>query len=297
MNGLFLKSLKASCIVSSPVANNCKISLTVLRMCSTSGNQYSNILVSKKGEKSNVGFIQLNRPKALNALNSPLMEELLAAMKEFQNDKKIGCCVITGNEKAFAAGADIKEMASLSFQQHYMTNYLASWSDLNKVGKPIIAAVDGHALGGGCELAMMCDIIYAGENASFSQPEITLGTVPGAGGTQRLTRAVGKSLAMEMVLSGKRLTAVEAERKGLVSAVYPSSELVEKSIQTAEKIANMPKMIAMMCKESVNNAFEMSLSEGCHFERRLYQFSFATNDNKEGMTAFQEKRKPSFTDS
>ena len=182
MNGLFLKSLKASCIVSSPVANHCKISLAVLRMSSNSGNQYSNILVSKKGEKSNVGFIQLNRPKALNALNSPLMEELLAAMKEFQNDKNIGCCVITGNEKAFAAGADIKEMSSLSFQQHYMTNYLASWSDLNKVGKPIIAAVDGHALGGGCELAMMCDIIYAGENASFSQPEITLGTVPGAGG-------------------------------------------------------------------------------------------------------------------
>jgi len=297
MNGLCLKPIKASIsfsiLRSSPsVASR----IAGLRMAS-SGSEYSNIIVSKKGEKSNVGFIQLYRPKALNALNTPLMEELLAAMKDFQNDETVGCCVVTGSEKAFAAGADIKEMASLSFQQHYMTNYLASWSDITKIGKPVIAAVDGHALGGGCELAMMCDIIYAGEKASFGQPEITLGTIPGAGGTQRLTRAVGKSLAMEMILSGKRISAAEAEKKGLVSAVFPSSELVPKTIETAEKIANMPKMIAMMCKESVNNAFEMSLSEGCHFERRLYQFTFATNDNKEGMSAFQEKRKANFTDS
>jgi len=266
-----------------------------IRMASS--ENYSNILVSKKGEKENVGFIQLNRPKALNSLNTPLMQELLVALKTFQDDDTIGCCVITGNEKAFAAGADIKEMKSLSFQQHYKTNYLGDWSGITKIQKPIIAAVNGYALGGGCELAMMCDIIYAGENAFFGQPEITLGTIPGAGGSQRLTRAVGKSLAMEMILTGKRLSAVEAERKGLVSAVYPVNELVDKTMETAEKIANMPKMTAMMCKEAVNKSYEMTLTEGCNFERRLYQFTFATNDQTEGMDAFEQKRKPNFTDS
>jgi enoyl-CoA hydratase/carnithine racemase len=260
-------------------------------------SSYSTILVSKRGEKKNVGFVQFNRPKALNALNTPLITELISALKNFQADDQVGCIVLTGNEKSFAAGADIKEMNSMSFQRHYKEKYLDFWADITRINKPIIAAVNGYALGGGCELAMMCDIIYAGDKASFGQPEITLGTIPGAGGTQRLTHAIGKSRAMEMILTGKRLSVVDAERHGLVSAVYPAAELVDKAVETAGTIASMPKMIAMMCKESVNNAYELSLQQGCQFERRFYHFTFATNDQKEGMRAFEEKRKPVFTDS
>jgi enoyl-CoA hydratase len=262
-----------------------------------SSSSYSSILVSKRGENESVGLIQLNRPKALNSLNTTLMMEVIDAMKSFHDDKQVGCIVLTGNERAFAAGADIKEMKSLSFQRHYKERYLDFWSDITRIGTPIIAAVNGYALGGGCELAMLCDIIYAGEKASFGQPEITLGTIPGAGGTQRLTHAVGKSRAMEMVLTGRRISAQQAMQYGLVSEVFPVEELVDKAVQSAATIAAMPKMAAMMAKESVNNAYEMSLEQGCHFERRFYHFTFATDDQKEGMSAFEEKRKPNFTDS
>lgn len=252
------------------------------------------ILTEKKGKGRNVGLIRLNRPKALNALCDGLMAELNQALAAFEADPVIGAIVVTGGEKAFAAGADIKEMQNRTFQDCYSGGFLSHWDQLTRVKKPVIAAVNGYALGGGCELAMMCDIIYAGEKAQFAQPEILLGTIPGAGGTQRLTRAVGKSLAMEMVLTGDRISAQDAKQAGLVSKIFPVDTLVEEAIQCAEKIANNSKLVTAMAKESVNAAFEMTLTEGCKLEKKLFYSTFATEDQKEGMGAFVEKRKANF---
>lgn len=243
-----------------------------------------------------MGLIQLNRPKALNALCDGLIEELNQALKTFEEDTGVGAIVLTGGDKAFAAGADIKEMQNLSFQDCYSNKFLKHWDYLTQMKKPVIAAVNGYAFGGGCELAMMCDIIYAGEKAQFAQPEILLGTIPGAGGTQRLTRAVGKSLAMEMVLTGDRISAQDAKQAGLVSKIFPVETLVEEAIQCAEKIASNSKIIVAMAKESVNAAFEMTLTEGSKLEKKLFYSTFATDDRKEGMTAFVEKRKANFKD-
>lgn len=263
---------------------------------SSAGAQYQHILVEKKGERGNVGFIQLNRKKALNALCDELMREVGLALDEFENDPEIGAIVLTGSEKAFAAGADIKEMVDKTFQECYAGNFLTHWNHVTTGKKPVIAAVNGYALGGGCELAMMCDIIYAGEKAQFGQPEILLGTIPGAGGTQRLTKAVGKSLAMEMVLTGDRISAQEAKASGLVSKVFPASDVVDEAIKCGEKIASNSKLIVAMAKEAVNGAFELTLAEGNRLEKRLFHSTFSTNDRKEGMNAFVEKRKANFTD-
>ncbi|XP_017552062.1 enoyl-CoA hydratase, mitochondrial [Pygocentrus nattereri] len=262
----------------------------------SSGGQYQYILVDKKGERKNVGFIQLNRPKALNALCDDLILEVNKALDSFEQDGEVGAVVITGSEKAFAAGADIKEMQNRTFHECYGGNFLAHWNKVSAVKKPVIAAVNGFALGGGCELAMMCDIIYAGEKAQFGQPEILLGTIPGAGGTQRLTRAVGKSLAMEMVLTGDRISAQEAKQSGLVSKVFPVDQVVSEAIKCGEKIASNSKLVSSMAKEAVNGAFELSLTEGNRLEKRLFHSTFATEDRKEGMTAFVEKRKAAFQD-
>ncbi|KAJ8250776.1 hypothetical protein COCON_G00226980 [Conger conger] len=260
------------------------------------GGQYQHILVDKKGDRGNVGLIQLNRPKALNALCDALIREVNQALDAFEADGEIGAIVITGSERAFAAGADIKEMQNRTFQECYGGNFLAHWNRVSQVKKPVIAAVNGFALGGGCELAMMCDIIYAGEKAQFGQPEILLGTIPGAGGTQRLTRAVGKSLAMEMVLTGDRISAQEAKQSGLVSKIYPADQLVQEAVRCGEKIAANSKLVSAMAKEAVNSAFELSLAEGNRLEKRLFHGTFATDDRKEGMTAFVEKRKATFED-
>uniref|UniRef100_A0A2K6MIV8 Enoyl-CoA hydratase, mitochondrial n=2 Tax=Rhinopithecus bieti TaxID=61621 RepID=A0A2K6MIV8_RHIBE len=254
------------------------------------------IIAEKRGKNNTVGLIQLNRPKALNALCDGLIEELNQALKAFEEDTAVGAIVLTGGDKAFAAGADIKEMQNLSFQDCYSDKFLKHWDHLTQMKKPVIAAVNGYAFGGGCELAMMCDIIYAGEKAQFAQPEILLGTIPGAGGTQRLTRAVGKSLAMEMVLTGDRISAQDAKQAGLVSKIFPVETLVEEAIQCAEKIASNSKIIVAMAKESVNAAFEMTLTEGSKLEKKLFYSTFATDDRKEGMTAFVEKRKANFKD-
>ncbi|XP_018419602.1 PREDICTED: enoyl-CoA hydratase, mitochondrial isoform X2 [Nanorana parkeri] len=262
----------------------------------SAGPSYQYILVERKGKNENVGFIQLNRPKALNALCDGLMTEINQALDSFEGDPQIGAVVITGSEKAFAAGADIKEMQNRTFQECYGGGFLSHWNHVSTVKKPVIAAVNGYALGGGCELAMMCDIIYAGEKAHFGQPEILLGTIPGAGGTQRLTRVVGKSLAMELVLTGDRISAEEAKQAGLVSKVFPADKVVEEAICCGEKIARNSKLIVAMAKEAVNGAFELSLSEGNRLEKRLFHSTFATDDRKEGMTAFVEKRKATFTD-
>ncbi|KAL7383062.1 hypothetical protein ABVT39_004240 [Epinephelus coioides] len=263
----------------------------------SSGGQYEYILVEKRGENKDVGFIQLNRPKALNALCDGLVKEVGSALDAFEEDSNIGAIVITGSDRAFAAGADIKEMQNRTFQECYGGNFLGHWNRVSTVKKPVIAAVNGFALGGGCELAMMCDIIYAGEKAQFGQPEILLGTIPGAGGTQRLTRAVGKSLAMEMVLTGDRITAQDAKQSGLVSKIYPVDQLVSEAVKCGEKIAANSKLVSAMAKEAVNAAFELTLAEGNRLEKRLFHCTFATNDRKEGMTAFVEKRKASFQDS
>ena len=255
---------------------------------------YENIRVEKRGR---VALVTLNRPKALNALNSELIAELNAALALFESDDKIGCVVLTGSEKAFAAGADIKEMSSLSFVEAYKTDFITSWEQVSRFRKPIVAAVAGYALGGGCELAMMCDFILAAENAKFGQPEITLGVMPGAGGTQRLTRFVGKSKAMEMCLTGRMMDAAEAERSGLVSRVVPLDELLEEAMRVAEKIADFSLPISMMTKESVNRAYETTLAEGVRFERRVFHSMFATDDQTEGMNAFVEKRAPQFKNS
>jgi len=254
---------------------------------------YKNILTETHGK---VGLITLNRPKALNALNSELFHELNEATKAYDADPGIGAIVLTGSEKAFAAGADIKEMKDQTSIDCYRTDFLGHWSQITKIRKPIIAAVNGFALGGGCELAMMCDIIYAGESAIFGQPEIKLGVIPGAGGTQRLTKAVGKSKAMEICLTGSvNLSAHEAAAAGLVSKVLPIDKVVEEAIKTAGKIAELSGPVVMMVKEVVNQSFELNLEGGLKYERRLFQSLFGTHDQKEGMAAFVEKRKPGFT--
>uniref|UniRef100_A0A914EDB1 Probable enoyl-CoA hydratase, mitochondrial n=1 Tax=Acrobeloides nanus TaxID=290746 RepID=A0A914EDB1_9BILA len=250
------------------------------------------IKIEVVGTNQNVGLITLNRPKVLNALCKQLMDELVQALTEFDKNSSIGAIVITGNEKAFASGADIAEMQNTPFTQVFTSDAHENLLKFTNIRKPIVAAVNGYAFGGGCEIAMACDIIYAGENAQFGQPEILIGTIPGWGGTQRLPRAIGKSKAMEVCLTGKRISAQEAHRLGLVSEVFPSDQLVSEAIKLAEKIAAQSPIIVAMVKESVNNAYELSLQEGQHFERRLNQFTFATEDRKEGMTAFIEKRKP-----
>ncbi len=252
---------------------------------------YETLIVDTKGQ---AGLITLNRPDALNALNSELIGELNAALKNFEADERIGCIVITGSEKAFAAGADIKEMMDKTYIEAYSQNFLSEWDRIANIRKPVIAAVAGYALGGGCELAMMCDFILAAETAKFGQPEITLGIMPGAGGTQRLTRLIGKAKAMDMCLSGRMMNAAEAEQAGLVSRVFPADDLVKQALKIANKIAGFSAPIVMMTKESVNRAQETSLAEGIRFERRLFQSMFATKDQKEGMSAFIEKRTPRF---
>ena len=252
---------------------------------------YENIIVETRDR---VGLITLNRPKALNALNSALMGELVQALSDFDANDQIGCIVLTGSEKAFAAGADIKEMQTKTYMDAYKGDFLTSWDGVSRTRKPIIAAVAGYALGGGCELAMMCDFIIAAETAKFGQPEITLGVMPGAGGTQRLTRFVGKSKAMDMCLTGRMMDAAEAERSGLVSRVVPAGTLLDEAMKAAEKIAAFSLPIVMLTKETVNRAYETTLAEGIRFERRVFQSMFATEDQKEGMTAFIEKRQPNF---
>jgi enoyl-CoA hydratase len=250
------------------------------------------IIVETRGR---VGLIRLNRPQALNALSNRLMEELAEALDRMEADDAIGAIVLTGNERAFAAGADLKEIKDKSFMDAYLGDFITkTWERTAQCRKPVIAAVAGFALGGGCELAMMCDFIIAAENAVFGQPEIAIGTIPGAGGTQRLARYVGKSKAMEMVLTGRRMDAAEAERSGLVSRVVKLEELVEEAVKTAEKMASYSRPLVLMGKEAVNRAFETTLGEGIRFERRLFHATFATEDQKEGMGAFAEKRPPNF---
>jgi enoyl-CoA hydratase len=252
---------------------------------------HQNIIVETKGR---VGLIRLNRPNALNALNSEMMVEIAAAVDAFEADAGIGCLVVTGSDKAFAAGADIKEMASKSYMDAFMGNFCATWDRLAHARKPVIAAVAGFALGGGCELAMQCDIIIAADTAKFGQPEIKLGIIPGIGGTQRLTRAVGKAKAMDMILTGRMMDAAEAERSGLVARVVPAADLVAEAMKTADTIAAMSLPSVMAAKEAVNRAFEISLAEGVAFERRVFHALFATEDQKEGMAAFVEKRPAKF---
>ena len=252
---------------------------------------YENIIVESRGR---VGMIRLNRPQALNALNRALMRELGQALAEFEADNTIGCIVITGSEKAFAAGADIKEMAEKDFADVYFDDFCADWHQAAAARKPVIAAVAGFALGGGCELAMQCDLIIAADNAKFGQPEIKLGIIPGIGGTQRLTRAVGKAKAMDLILTGRMMDAQEAERSGLVSRVVPAANLIEEAIKAADTIASMSLPSVLAAKESVNRAFETSLAEGIRFERRIFHSLFATDDQGEGMNAFIEKRPPKF---
>jgi enoyl-CoA hydratase len=252
---------------------------------------YETLIVETRGA---VGLITLNRPQALNALNSTVLKELLQAYAAFEDDDAIGAIVLTGSERAFAAGADIKEMQPLDFADVYRRNFLGGWDDVAKVRKPVIAAVSGFALGGGCELAMICDFIIASETAKFGQPEITLGVIPGMGGSQRLTRAVGKAKAMDMVLTGRIMDAAEAERAGLVSRVVAPDRLLDEALEAAAKIASLSRPSVLMAKEAVNRALETTLEEGLRFERRLFHSLFATEDQKEGMTAFIEKRKPAF---
>lgn len=254
---------------------------------------YQNIIVETRGK---TGLITLNRPKALNALNDALITELGQALDALEADEAIACVVITGSEKAFAAGADIKEMADKTYMDAFRGNFIDKWQRLGTARKPVIAAVAGYALGGGCEIAMMCDFIIAAENAKFGQPEITIGTIPGSGGTQRLTRFVGKSKAMEMCLTGRMMDAQEAERAGLVSRVVPTAELVDEAIKVADRIGDMSQPIVLMAKEAVNRAYETTLAEGILFERRVFHATFATEDQKEGMAAFAEKRQPDFKD-
>jgi enoyl-CoA hydratase len=253
---------------------------------------YQNILVERRGA---VGVVTLNRPAALNALNAALISELAAALDGLEADGAIGAIVLTGNEKAFAAGADVKEMVSKSYPETYCEDFITrGWERIAQCRKPVIAAVGGFALGGGCEIAMMCDIVVAADTARFGQPEITLGTIPGAGGTQRLTRFVGKAKAMDLCLTGRMMDAAEAERAGLVSRTVPAAELLPEAMKVAERVAAMSRPIAMMVKEAVNRAYETTLAEGVRFERRLFHSTFATEDQKEGMAAFVEKRKPAF---
>jgi enoyl-CoA hydratase len=253
---------------------------------------YELISIEHKGR---VGVVTLNRPKQLNALNPQLMQELGAALQAFDANEGVGAMVITGSEKAFAAGADIGVMKDYSYMDAFMADYITrDWEHIRRIRKPVIAAVAGYALGGGNELAMMCDIVIAADNARFGQPEINLGIMPGAGGTQRLPRAVGKAKAMDLCLTARMMDAQEAERAGLVSRVVPADKLMEEAMAVAEKIAGYSAPVVMMIKESINRAYESSLAEGVLFERRLFQSQFALADQKEGMAAFLEKRKPSF---
>jgi enoyl-CoA hydratase len=250
-----------------------------------------NIIVETRGK---VGLIRLNRPQALNALNSALIRELSQAVDAFEADGNIGCMVITGSDKAFAAGADIKEMADKTFAEAFLGDFAASWDHVAHTRKPVIAAVAGFALGGGCELALHCDLIIAADNAKFGQPEIKLGIIPGIGGTQRLTRAVGKAKAMDLILTGRMMDAEEAERAGIVARVVPLASLVEEALKVAETIASLSLPAVLGAKEAVNRAFETSLAEGVRFERRVFHSLFATADQKEGMAAFIAKRPPKF---
>jgi len=249
------------------------------------------IIVERRGR---VGIVRLNRPQALNALNVTLKDELLGAVEAFDADANVGCILMTGSDKAFAAGADIKEMADQTYIDIFRADYTADYERLARVRKPIIAAVAGFALGGGCELAMMCDLIIAADNAKFGQPEIKLGVIPGIGGTQRLTRAVGKAKAMDLILTGRMMDAAEAERSGLVARVVPAASLMEEAMKVAETIAAMSQPSLIAAKEAVNRSFETSLAEGVRFERRVFHALFATKDRKEGMAAFIEKRRPRF---
>jgi len=251
---------------------------------------YENILVEKR---DGVGVVTLNRPQALNALCAALIAELSDALDALETDDEVGCILLTGSEKAFAAGADIKEMQEKTFMEAYQQDFITDgWERLAETRKPVIAAVAGYALGGGCEIAMMCDMIIAADSAKFGQPEITLGTIPGSGGTQRLTRFVGKSKAMDLCLTGRMMDAEEAERAGLVARIVPADQLMDEAMKAAVKIASLSRPVVMMAKEAVNRAYETTLAEGIKFERRLFHSTFATEDRKEGMSAFAEKRKP-----
>jgi enoyl-CoA hydratase len=253
---------------------------------------YENIIVETRGR---VGLITLDRPKVLNALNAALISEVATALDTFEADEAMGAMVLTGSEKAFAAGADILEMKDNTYVENYLNDFITEgWERVTKCRKPVIAAVAGYALGGGCEVAMMCDFILAAENAKFGQPEVTIGTIPGAGGTQRLTRAVGKSKAMEMCLSGRMMDAEEAERSGLVSRIVDSESLIDEAVKTAEAIAKLSRPIVLMAKEAINSAYETTLVQGINLERRLFYATFSTEDQKEGMAAFSEKRQPAF---
>jgi enoyl-CoA hydratase len=255
---------------------------------------YSNIMVETKGK---VGLVTLNRPNALNALNGALISEMSQALDAFEADDAIGCIVITGSAKAFAAGADIKEMQTKTYMEAYKEDFIGSWDRVSRSRKPVIAAVAGFALGGGCELAMMCDFIIAADTAKFGQPEIKLGVMPGAGGTQRLARFVGKSKAMDLCLTGRMMDAAEAERCGLVSRVVVADKLLEEALKAADTVASMSLTATMMTKESINRSFETTLGEGIRFERRVFHAMFATDDQKEGMAAFVEKRPAKFRNS
>ena len=253
--------------------------------------EYKNIIVETRGA---VGLVRLNRPHALNALNSELIAELNAALTEFEKSETVGCTVITGSDKAFAAGADIKEMLPKTYMDVYLEDFISSWEQVSRVRKPLIAAVAGFALGGGCELAMMCDFIIAADTAKFGQPEIKLGVMPGVGGTQRLTRFIGKSKAMDLCLTGRMMDAAEAERAGLVSRVVPAATMLEEALKAAAVIAGFSRPVTMMTKETVNRSYETTLAEGIRFERRVFHSMFALEDKVEGMTAFAEKRPPVF---
>jgi enoyl-CoA hydratase len=253
---------------------------------------YENVLVETRG---NVGLITLNRPKSLNALAKGLVRDLGAALDVYDEDDNIRAIVLTGSERAFAAGADISEMIDFDYMDAFLNDFITvGWQRVTKCRKPVIAAVAGYALGGGCELAMMCDMIIAADTAKFGQPEINIGTIPGSGGTQRLTRVIGKSKAMEMVLTGRNMGAEEAERCGLVARVVPAANLIDDAVKTAQTIADKSMPIVMIAKEAVNRAYETTLAEGIHYERRVFHSTFGTEDRKEGMTAFLEKRKPTF---
>ncbi|PAV57726.1 hypothetical protein WR25_15847 [Diploscapter pachys] len=253
------------------------------------------IKVERVGAKKSVALITLNRPKALNALCKQLMAELATSLKELDNDNQVGCIILTGSQRAFAAGADIKEMVDKKFPEVFGGSFLEEWNAVSSTRKPIIAAVNGFALGGGNELAMMCDIIYAGDKAIFGQPEVNIGTIPGAGGTQRWSRFGNKSMAMEVCLTGNKISAQEAKEAGIVSKIFPADKLVEEAIKTGEKISDQSPLIVQMVKEAVNAAYETTLKQGLQEERRLFHATFATNDRKEGMTAFAEKRPPNWT--
>ncbi|KIW80883.1 hypothetical protein Z517_03906 [Fonsecaea pedrosoi CBS 271.37] len=268
----------------------------LVRFQSTS-NSYENILVSTP--RPGVGLITLNRPKALNALSSALFVELNDALKKYEDDKDIGAIVLTGSDKAFAAGADIKEMAPLTFSDAYVNNFIAPWSYMTTLRKPIIAAVSGHALGGGCELAMMCDILYCTKTANFGQPEIKLGTIPGAGGSQRLTAALGKSKSMELILTGNNLSGEEAEKHGLAAKAFEggNKEVLEGALNTAEKIASYSRVAVIAAKEVVNKSQDLGVREGVEYERRIFHSLFGSQDQKIGMKAFAEKKKAEWTNS